>query len=254
MPPTHGVSPWGWGCTAQLPSVTHPLTRGFRPAAPRPPSGQNEPDQVPAAPPLPVPRATSLRCRPARRPISPQQAGSLLSTENVPFQRPSQRPGGSRARAGTSQAGRAGPRRGRCPSAGSGRQAGVGCPVGVAPGSSRCPTQTDLSEPPSPKLKQGRTSHLPNTPTAPRERLSAPPLPSPAVESRAANRPQRLHASVSPSMGITAGPGTRGPAVTKPPTATAHHRRTRPQRAGAQSHRGCLNAYRRLQTRAVTAP
>lgn len=183
---THtGVSPWGWGCTAQLPSVTHPLTRGFRPAAPRPPSGQNEPDQVPVAPPLPAPPATSLRCCPARRPISLQQAGSLLSTENGPFQGPFLVPGEAepgrapRRLAGQGHGGGAVPQR----AAGTCR-----VPRRRGPGLLQVPHE-DLSEPPSPKLKQGRTSHLPHAPTAPRERLSAPPLPSPAVKSRAANRP-----------------------------------------------------------------
>lgn len=74
----------------------------------------------------------------------------------------------------------------------------------VAPGSSKCPTQTDLSEPSSSKLAQGRRGTCQTPLCTPRKALR--PLPSPAVDSGAANRPQRLHASMSPSTGVYPAP------------------------------------------------
>lgn len=82
------VSPWGWGCTAQLHRRLTPHT-GSRRAAPRPPRGRVSPTSA-HCPPLPGPRATPS-LRPCPPPTSPQQEACFPQKRSSP--RTSQRLG-----------------------------------------------------------------------------------------------------------------------------------------------------------------
>lgn len=155
----------GLGAQLSCQCDSPPLT-WLRPAAPRPPPGAE--GAGPGA------RGASPACTPSDRPPPHLPATSRKPAFNKKSFFPRNQPTTSQGEPGQGGllAGWAGPGHRGTPSLGR-------LPVGVAP-------QTGLSEPPS-KLKAGRTSHLPTPPRHPEKALR--PLPSPVMESRAANRP-----------------------------------------------------------------